>query len=95
MCACFLHRWQLSDGGLLVDLATFLSFSESCAKWHNEKTGNSVFLRIKRVPEPNAKDASTADDGDGTEERPLKKPSILGIGETAMVCPLILPRNLA
>ncbi|PKU80420.1 Ubiquitin carboxyl-terminal hydrolase 14 [Dendrobium catenatum] len=57
-----------SDGGLYVDLCSFLAFGKEYVLWNYEKTGNPVYLhiqqRIKPVP----------------EDRPFKKPTLLAIG---------------
>ncbi|XP_050218247.1 ubiquitin carboxyl-terminal hydrolase 14 [Mercurialis annua] len=57
-----------SEGGLFVDMNSFLAFGKDCVGWNYEKTGNSVYLHIKQkvklVP----------------EDRPLKKPTLLAIG---------------
>ncbi|KAI0495491.1 hypothetical protein KFK09_021792 [Dendrobium nobile] len=56
-----------SDGGLYVDLCSFLAFGKEYVAWNYEKTGNPVYLhiqqRIKPVP----------------EDRPFKKPTLLAI----------------
>ncbi|KAL6199239.1 hypothetical protein ACLB2K_029025 [Fragaria x ananassa] len=57
-----------SEGGLFVDMNTFLAFGKDYIGWHYEKTGNPVYLHIKQnkvlVP----------------EDRPLKKPTLMAIG---------------
>ncbi|XP_020109181.1 ubiquitin carboxyl-terminal hydrolase 14 isoform X2 [Ananas comosus] len=57
-----------SEGGLFVDLFTFLAFGKEYVGWNYEKTGNPVYLHIqqRRKPVP--------------EDRPLKKPTLLAIG---------------
>ncbi|XP_057963166.1 ubiquitin carboxyl-terminal hydrolase 14 [Malania oleifera] len=57
-----------SEGGLFIDMNTFLAFGKEYVGWNYEKTGNPVYLHIKQtkklVP----------------EDRPLKKPTLLAIG---------------
>lgn len=57
-----------SEGGLFIDMCTFLAFGKDYVGWNYEKTGNPVYLHIKQtkklVP----------------EDRPSKKPTILAIG---------------
>ncbi|KAL0553723.1 hypothetical protein IC582_007627 [Cucumis melo] len=57
-----------SEGGLFVDLNTFLAFGKDYVGWNYERTGNPVYLHIKQrkklVP----------------EDRPSKKPTLLAIG---------------
>ncbi|XVE50418.1 hypothetical protein DITRI_Ditri01bG0161300 [Diplodiscus trichospermus] len=57
-----------SEGGLFVDMNTFLAFGKDYVVWNYEKTGNPVYLHIKQtkklVP----------------EDRPSKKPTLLAIG---------------
>ncbi|KAL6196438.1 hypothetical protein ACLB2K_032053 [Fragaria x ananassa] len=57
-----------SEGGLFVDMNTFLAFGKDYIGWHYEKTGNPVYLHIKQnkvlIP----------------EDRPLKKPTLMAIG---------------
>ncbi|KAM5585851.1 ubiquitin carboxyl-terminal hydrolase 14 [Rosa sericea] len=57
-----------SEGGLFVDMSTFLAFGKDHVGWNYEKTGNPVYLHIKQtkvlVP----------------EDRPLKKPTLMAIG---------------
>lgn len=57
-----------SDGGLYVDLSSFLAFGKDYVGWNYEKTGNPVYLHIEQkiIPVP--------------EDRPLKKPTLLAIG---------------
>ncbi|KAG8045863.1 hypothetical protein GUJ93_ZPchr0008g11449 [Zizania palustris] len=59
-----------SEGGLYVDMASFLGFGREHVAWNYEKTGNPVYLHIvqRRKPEPDEVD------------RPLKKPTLLAIG---------------
>ncbi|XP_006645559.1 ubiquitin carboxyl-terminal hydrolase 14 [Oryza brachyantha] len=60
-----------SEGGLYVDLSSFLGFGKEHVAWNYEKTGNPVYLHIvqRRKPEP-----------DDEADRPLKKPTLLAIG---------------
>ncbi|KAG5020550.1 hypothetical protein JHK87_016405 [Glycine soja] len=57
-----------SEGGLFIDMCTFLAFGKDFVGWNYEKTGNPVYLHIKQtkklVP----------------EDRPSKKPTLLAIG---------------
>ncbi|XP_066383178.1 ubiquitin carboxyl-terminal hydrolase 14-like isoform X1 [Miscanthus floridulus] len=59
-----------SEGGLYVDMSSFLGFGREYVEWNFEKTGNPVYLHIvqRRKPEPDEAD------------RPLKKPTLLAIG---------------
>lgn len=59
---------QRSEGGLFVDLNSFLAFGREYVVWNYEKTGNSVYLNVKEILKPNS------------ENRPHKKPTLLGIG---------------
>lgn len=69
MMTCFCI-FQKSEGGLYIDMNTFLAFGKDCVGWNFEKTGNPVYLHIKQtkklVP----------------EDRPLKKPTLLAIGNS-------------
>ncbi|KAK3106047.1 hypothetical protein FSP39_011642, partial [Pinctada imbricata] len=38
-----------SDSGLYVCMNTFLGLGKKCVEWYHKKTGNSVFLNIKRI----------------------------------------------
>lgn len=64
----FSDEFQRSEGGLFVDMCTFLAFGKDFVGWNYEKTGNPVYLHIKQtnklVP----------------EDRPSKKPTLLAIG---------------
>lgn len=57
-----------SEGGLFVDMSSFLAFGKDYVGWNYDKTGNPVYLHIKQrkksIP----------------EDRPLKKPTLLAIG---------------
>ncbi|KAL8144321.1 hypothetical protein V2J09_017353, partial [Rumex salicifolius] len=57
-----------SEGGLFIDLNTFLAYGKDCVVWNYEKTGNPVYLHIKRTKKV------------VSEDRPLKKPTLLAIG---------------
>ncbi|KAL0328520.1 UNVERIFIED_CONTAM: Ubiquitin carboxyl-terminal hydrolase 14 [Sesamum calycinum] len=57
-----------SEGGLFVDMNSFLAFGKDFVHWNYEKTGNPVYLHIKE----NQKLVS--------EDRPSKKPTLLAIG---------------
>lgn len=57
-----------SEGGLYVDMSTFLAFGKDYVAWNYEKTGNPVYLHIKQTRKLSP------------EDRPLKKPTLLAIG---------------
>ncbi|GMI74175.1 ubiquitin-specific protease 14, TITAN6, TARANI, phosphate deficiency root hair defective1 [Hibiscus trionum] len=57
-----------SEGGLFVDMNTFLAFGKDHVAWNYEKTGNPVYLHIKQTKKL------------VSEDRPLKKPTLLAIG---------------
>ncbi|XP_042453515.1 ubiquitin carboxyl-terminal hydrolase 14-like isoform X1 [Zingiber officinale] len=57
-----------SEGGLYVDMSSFLAFGKEYVGWNYEKTGNPVYLHIQQRPKP------------VPEDRPLKKPTLLAIG---------------
>ncbi|RLM91797.1 ubiquitin carboxyl-terminal hydrolase 14 [Panicum miliaceum] len=59
-----------SEGGLYVDMSSFLGFGREHVEWNFEKTGNPVYLHIvqRRKLAPDEAD------------RPLKKPTLLAIG---------------
>ncbi|XP_019163930.1 PREDICTED: ubiquitin carboxyl-terminal hydrolase 14 isoform X2 [Ipomoea nil] len=57
-----------SEGGLFVDMSTFLAFGKEYVGWNYEKTGNPVYLHIKQT-------VKAVD-----EDRPSKKPTLLAIG---------------
>ncbi|KAF9672881.1 hypothetical protein SADUNF_Sadunf11G0090400 [Salix dunnii] len=65
---CVSFETPRSEGGLFVDMTTFLAFGKDYVAWNYEKTGNPVYLHIKQtrkvVP----------------EDRPSKKPTLLAIG---------------
>ncbi|CAN1239306.1 Ubiquitin carboxyl-terminal hydrolase 14 [Linum grandiflorum] len=57
-----------SEGGLFIDMNTFLAFGKDCVAWNYEKTGNPVYLHIKQTRKSIP------------EDRPSKKPTLLAIG---------------
>nr|GMD13115.1 ubiquitin carboxyl-terminal hydrolase 14-like isoform X1 [Ipomoea batatas] len=57
-----------SEGGLFVDMSTFLAFGKEYVGWNYEKSGNPVYLHIKQTVKAVA------------EDRPSKKPTLLAIG---------------
>ncbi|XP_031500642.1 ubiquitin carboxyl-terminal hydrolase 14 isoform X1 [Nymphaea colorata] len=57
-----------SEGGLYIDMSTFLAFGKDYVEWNYEKTGNPVYLHIKETRKS------------VPEDRPLKKPTLLAIG---------------
>ncbi|XP_025815737.1 ubiquitin carboxyl-terminal hydrolase 14-like [Panicum hallii] len=59
-----------SEGGLYVDMSSFLGFGREHVEWNFEKTGNPVYLHIVRRQKPEPDEA----------DRPLKKPTLLAIG---------------
>ncbi|KAL8046490.1 hypothetical protein ABFX02_08G180900 [Erythranthe guttata] len=65
---CISYDTPKSEGGLFVDMNSFLAFGKEFVDWNYEKTGNPVYLHIKAtrklVP----------------EDRPSKKPTLLAIG---------------
>nr|XP_029122687.1 ubiquitin carboxyl-terminal hydrolase 14 isoform X2 [Elaeis guineensis] len=65
---CISFDTPRSEGGLYVDLFSFLAFGKDYVGWNYVKTGNPVYLHIqqRRKPVP--------------EDRPLKKPTLLAIG---------------
>ncbi|XP_015082701.1 ubiquitin carboxyl-terminal hydrolase 14 isoform X1 [Solanum pennellii] len=65
---CISFDTPKSDGGLFVDMSTFLAFGRDCVDWNYEKTGNPVYLHIKQTKKADA------------EDRPSKKPTLLAIG---------------
>ncbi|CAI5985125.1 unnamed protein product [Closterium sp. NIES-64] len=76
---CITFDTPRSKTGLLVDLNSFLAFSERAAAWQHAKTGNAVFLRIREVE----KEKEGKEDEEGEEmdkEPPSKKPTLLAIG---------------
>ncbi|XP_076889304.1 ubiquitin carboxyl-terminal hydrolase 14-like isoform X1 [Bidens hawaiensis] len=65
---CISFHTPSSEGGLFVDMNTFLAFGKDYVGWNFEKTGNPVYLHIKQTKKPIP------------EDRPLKKPTLLAIG---------------
>ncbi|KAA8526881.1 hypothetical protein F0562_008890 [Nyssa sinensis] len=65
---CISFDTPKSEGGLFVDMNTFLAFGKDYVGWNFEKTGNPVYLHIKQTKKP------------VPEDRPLKKPTLLAIG---------------
>ncbi|XP_075476626.1 ubiquitin carboxyl-terminal hydrolase 14-like [Primulina tabacum] len=65
---CISYDTPKSDGGLFVDMNSFLAFGKDYAGWNYEKSGNPVYLHIKETQKP------------VSEDRPLKKPTLLAIG---------------
>ncbi|XP_044507437.1 ubiquitin carboxyl-terminal hydrolase 14-like [Mangifera indica] len=65
---CISFDTPRSEGGLFIDMNTFLAYGKDCVSWNFKKTGNPVYLHIKQtrklVP----------------EDRPSKKPTLLAIG---------------
>ncbi|XP_051223603.1 ubiquitin carboxyl-terminal hydrolase 14 [Lolium perenne] len=59
-----------SDGGLYVDMNSFLAFGRDHVAWNFEKTENPVYLHIVQRRKPDPEEA----------DRPLKKPTLLAIG---------------
>ncbi|GAB2284593.1 ubiquitin-specific protease ubp14 [Dionaea muscipula] len=57
-----------SEGGLFVDMSTFLAFGKDYVMWNYEKTRNPVYLHIKQRKKV------------VSEDRPSKKPTLLAIG---------------
>lgn len=58
----------MSEGGLFIDMFNFLAFGKDYVGWNFEKTGNPVYLHVKKMKKP------------VPEDRPLKKPTLLAIG---------------
>ncbi|CAM6094678.1 unnamed protein product [Calypogeia fissa] len=65
---CISFQTPRSEGGLFVDLNSFLAFGREYVMWNYEKTGNPVYLNIKETSKPI------------NENRPHKKPTLLAIG---------------
>lgn len=65
---CISFDTPKSEGGLFVDMSSFLAFGKDYVAWNYEKTGNPVYLHIKQTRKP------------VPEDRPLKKPTLLAIG---------------
>ncbi|KAL6538376.1 ubiquitin-specific protease ubp14 [Orobanche gracilis] len=65
---CISFDTPKSEGGLFVDMNSFLAFGNEFVGWNYEKTGNPVYLHIKVTQKP------------VSEDRPSKKPTLLAIG---------------
>ncbi|KAF7836785.1 ubiquitin carboxyl-terminal hydrolase 14 [Senna tora] len=65
---CLTFDTPRSEGGLFIDMYTFLAFGKDGLGWNYEKTGNPVYLHIKQTKKMIP------------EDRPLKKPTLLAIG---------------
>ncbi|KAK4714796.1 hypothetical protein R3W88_020703 [Solanum pinnatisectum] len=65
---CISFDTPKSEGGLFVDMSTFLAFGRDYVDWNYEKTGNPIYLHIKQTKKADA------------EDRPSKKPTLLAIG---------------
>ncbi|CAN6453307.1 unnamed protein product [Victoria cruziana] len=65
---CISFDTPRSEGGIYIDMSTFLAFGKEYVEWNYEKTGNPVYLHIKETRKSIP------------EDRPLKKPTLLAIG---------------
>ncbi|KAL4201858.1 hypothetical protein AMTRI_Chr02g260840 [Amborella trichopoda] len=65
---CISFDTPRSEGGLFVDMNSFLAFGKDYVDWNYEKTGNPVYFHIKQTRKA------------VPEDRPLKKPTRLAIG---------------
>ncbi|KAJ4975564.1 hypothetical protein NE237_000670 [Protea cynaroides] len=65
---CISFATPRSEGGLFIDMNSFLAFGKDYVGWNYEKTRNPVYLHIKQTKKP------------VPEDRPLKKPTLLAIG---------------
>ncbi|KAK4750641.1 hypothetical protein SAY87_004123 [Trapa incisa] len=65
---CISFDTPRSEGGLYVDMSSFLAFGKDYVGWNYEKTGNPVYLHIKQTKKA------------VPEDRPAKKPTLLAIG---------------
>ncbi|KAK4484369.1 hypothetical protein RD792_006947 [Penstemon davidsonii] len=65
---CISFDTPKSEGGLFVDMNSFLAFGKDYVGWNYEKTGNPVYLHIKETQKSES------------EDRPSKKPTRLAIG---------------
>ncbi|PIN06322.1 Ubiquitinyl hydrolase 1 [Handroanthus impetiginosus] len=70
---CISFDTPKSEGGLFVDMNSFLAFGKEFVGWNYEKTGNPVYLHIKESQKL------------VSEDRPSKKPTILAIGESECI----------
>lgn len=71
LCIMFIFLYillQRSEGGLFVDMNSFLAFGKEFVAWNYEKSGNPVYLHIIETQKP------------VSEDRPSKKPTLLAIG---------------
>jgi len=59
---------QRSEGGLFVDLCTFLAFGKEYVTLNYVKTGDPVYLNIQETQKQ------------VSDDRPHKKPKLLAIG---------------
>ncbi|KAK6132615.1 hypothetical protein DH2020_033645 [Rehmannia glutinosa] len=66
---CISFDTPKSEGGLFVDMSSFLAFGKEFVGWNYEKTGNPVYLHIKETQKLVSE-----------EDRPSKKPTLLAIG---------------
>ncbi|KAJ1122418.1 hypothetical protein NDU88_000905 [Pleurodeles waltl] len=64
-----------SDGGLYVCMNTFLGFGKQYVERHHKKTGQRVYLHMKRTRKPKVEESTSA-----TGDPPKKKPTRLAIG---------------
>ncbi|KAL0320716.1 UNVERIFIED_CONTAM: Ubiquitin carboxyl-terminal hydrolase 14 [Sesamum radiatum] len=65
---CISFDTPKSEGGLFVDMNSFIAFGKDFVHWNYEKTGNPVYLHIKETQKL------------VSEDRPSKKPTLLAIG---------------
>eukprot|EP00252_Welwitschia_mirabilis_P020737 TRINITY_DN5140_c0_g2_i1.p1 TRINITY_DN5140_c0_g2~~TRINITY_DN5140_c0_g2_i1.p1 ORF type:complete len:813 (-),score=191.31 TRINITY_DN5140_c0_g2_i1:262-2700(-) len=65
---CLTFDTPKSEGGLYIDLCSFLAFGKDCVFWNYKKSGNAVYLHIKATKKCLS------------EDRPHKKPTLLAIG---------------
>lgn len=66
---------QESEGGLYICMNTFLGFGKQYVERHFNKTGQRVYLHLRRTQRPKEEDATS-----GTGDPPRKKPTRLAIG---------------
>ncbi|VFV18461.1 ubiquitin carboxyl-terminal [Lynx pardinus] len=64
-----------SEGGLYICMNTFLGFGKQYVERHFNKTGQRVYLHLRRTRRPKEEDTTT-----GTGDPPRKKPTRLAIG---------------
>ncbi|KAF3453580.1 hypothetical protein FNV43_RR04020 [Rhamnella rubrinervis] len=65
---CLSFDTPRSEGGLFIDMNTFLAFGKEYVGWNYEKTGDPVYLHVKQTIKL------------APEDRPSKKPTLLAIG---------------